>query len=296
MNTKNLILPVFAAVLLIGCDNQNEVVSTGNDAIIDLRPGIEAISRTPSWETDGSGTFAEGDVFTLTTSDDGTYVKMLDYAMPSTTLHWEDLKLPKGTQEVSFTGCYPKHNEEIGHTFVFNINHAEDEEKDLLLAPAVKVEVGNTAPIGLPFYHAMHKLVIKYKSDNYTDEELKTIQTTPKGKAECQVDLITGKVTDISTTGLYSYTPQTGKELSVLLVPQQKSTVSLEIRIDGKTHIYKCSDLPETVGNGQDISRLEGGKQLEVVLTVNKNSITLSGITIHKWETQGSVEDDIIIG
>ena len=292
---KKLFFFLAVLVLLSGCDHSNEQTLTVGTRRIDLRPGIEALTRSPHLEADGSGMFTDGDVFLLTVSVSDTYTQMKDYMMPSTILNWEDLKLPDGTEEVCFAGCYPKYDEEMGNnTFVFNVNHAEGEKKDLLLAPAVRVEAGSTSPISLPFYHAMHNLVIKYKSTDYTDEELKSIQTTLNGIAECKINLVAGEVIDIDLLP-ESYIPQIGKEISTLVVPQAKSSVSLQVSIGGKTHIYELADLPETTDKGQNIVRLEGGKQLEVVLTVNKNGITLSGITIQGWETQGSVSDDITI-
>lgn len=294
---KKFILPLFAAALLASCENTVTDSAPDNiDGRIDLRPGIEAFTRSPHLNEDGSGTFTDGDVFSLTISSGGTYVEMKDYTMPSTPLHWEDLKLPEGTKEVSFSGCYPKHDEDMGSTFVFNINHAEGEEKDLLLAPAVKTNIGSASPIILPFGHAMHKLVVKYRSDDYTEEYLKTIQTTPHGAAECTIDLVTGSVFGLTTGTLENYGTQTGKEISVLLVPQAKNLVSLQVCIDGKTRIFKLSELPQTASEGQSIERLEGGKQLVVELTVNKSGITVSGISIQGWETQGSVSGSVTIG
>lgn len=295
---KKLILPMLAVVLLGSCDKNSVGTDPDKDnkGLIDIRPGIEALTRSPQLGTDGSGTFSEGDVFSLTLSAGGKYVSMTDYTMPSTPLYWEDLKLPDGTTDISFSGCYPKHDEELGHTFVFNVNQAEGEEKDLLLAPAVDVKVGNTAPIQLPFYHAMHKLVVKYKSTDYTEDDLKAVETTLSGAAECTVDLITGSISETVSTARENYSPQTGKEISVLVVPQEKSNVSLKIKIGGETKTYNLAGLPQETAEGQDITRLEGGKELIVELNISKNGITIGGVTIQGWGTQGSVSGDITIG
>lgn len=295
---KKFILPMVAVVLLGSCDGNNDGIAPNNDnkGLIDLRPGIEALTRSPHLETDGSGSFSDGDVFSLTVSTSGSYIKMTDYTMPSTSLYWEDLKLPDETAEVSFAGCYPKHDKEMGHTFVFNVNDAQGEEKDLLLAPAVKVRVGNTAAIHLPFYHAMHRLVIKYKSTDYTDKDLQAIQTTLSGTVECLVDLTTGSISEAESVTQESYAPQTGKEISTLVVPQEKSKVSLQIKIGNETKSYNLSELPRETAEGQDISRLEGGKQLVIELNINKKGISVSGVTIQGWETQGNVSGDITIG
>lgn len=295
---KKFILPMVAVVLLGSCDGNNDGIDPNGDnkGRIDLRLGIEALTRSPQLGADGSGTFGNGDVFSLTLSAGGEYVSMTDYTMPSTSLYWEDLKLPEGTTDVSFSGCYPKYEEGLGHTFVFNVNLAEGEEKDLLLAPAVDVKVGNTAPVQLPFYHAMHKLEVKYKSTDYSEDELKAIETTLSGAAECTVDLITGSISDAVSTVREDYSPQTGKEISVLVVPQEKSNVSLQIKIGGETKIYNLAGLPQETAEGQDISRLEGGKKLVIELNISKSGITIGGVTIQGWETQGNVSGDITIG
>ena len=287
---KKFILPIIAVVLLGSCDGNNDGIDPNNEnkGLIDLRPGIKALTRSPHLETDGLGTFSDGDIFSLTISAGDEYVSMTDYTMPSTSLYWEDLKLSEGTTDVSFAGCYPKHDKEMGHTFAFNVNQAEGEGKDLLLAPAVKVRVGNTAAIHLPFYHAMHRLVIKYKSTDYADEDLQAIQTTLSGTAECLVDLTTGSISEAESVTQESYAPQTGKEISMLVVPQEKSKVSLQIKIGNETKDYNLSKLPQTTSEGQDIRRLEGGKQLIIELNINKNGISVSGVTIQGWETQGN--------
>lgn len=128
----------FLAVLAIlsGCDHSNEQTLTVGTRRIDLRPGIEALTRSPHLEADGSGMFTDGDVFLLTVSVSDTYTQMKDYMMPSTILNWEDLKLPDGTEEVCFAGCYPKYDEEMGNnTFVFNVNHAEGEKRTCCWLP-----------------------------------------------------------------------------------------------------------------------------------------------------------------
>lgn len=295
---KKFILPVLAIALFGSCDSNNDGIDpNGNNGRIDLHPGIEAFTRSPHLNTDGSGSFSEGDVFTLTLSAEDGHTATKDYTMPSTPLYWEDFQWAESTKTVSFAGCYPKHNAETGKsTFIFNVNEAKDDGKDLLLASAVKVNIGSTNPINLPFHHAMHKLVIKYKSDDYGEEALKNIQTTLKGEAECTVNLMEGIVTEVTSSDVENYEPQTGKEISTLIVPQPKSKVSLSIQIGDETKEYELSNLPQNTSEGQNIDHLGSGKMLVVELTINKNGITVSGMTIQGWESQGSVSGDVTIG
>ena len=83
---KKLFLFLTVAALLSGCDHSDEqspIVETGR---IDLRPGIEALTRSPHLDADGSGTFADGDVFSLTISVNGTYTEGLYDALYYTQL------------------------------------------------------------------------------------------------------------------------------------------------------------------------------------------------------------------
>lgn len=289
---KRFILPAIAIALLGGCNDNDEGTPPAGEGRIDIRPGIEALTRTPQLNEDGSGYFNDGDVISLILSDDKDYFEKTDYTMPRTDFYWDDLRIPAETERVRFAGCYPKYEGE-GTTFVFDVNEAAT--KDLLLAPAVQVEKGSAAAISLPFYHATHSLVIQYNSDNYSEEELKTIATTIQAIAECRVDLKEGKTEDIPSQETEKYQPLTGQEISALLVPQAKNGVSLQAVINGKTFTYDFSSLPETTDKGQNIARLEGGRQLVVVLNVNRDGITLAGMTIQKWDQQGSVVGNITI-
>ena len=55
-----------------------------------------------------------------------------------------------------------------------------------------------------------------------------------------------------------------------------------------KRRTTNLSKLPQTTSEGQDIKRLEGDKQLVIELNINKNGISVSGVTIQGWETQGN--------
>lgn len=52
-----------------------------------------------------------------------------------------------------------------------------------------------------------------------------------------------------------------------------------QIKIGNETKDYNLSKLPQTTSEG-DIKRLEGDKQLVIELNINKNGISVSGVTI----------------
>ena len=88
-----------AAVLLVlaGCNDDKEQTKPAPGAgKITVTAGIEALTRAPHLNEDGSGYFQDGDK---------TVRK--EYTIGGAALYWEDLGLPSGTTVASFAGCYP---------------------------------------------------------------------------------------------------------------------------------------------------------------------------------------------
>ena len=162
-----------AAVLLVlaGCnDDKEQTKPAPGEGKITVTAGIEALTRAPHLNEDGSGYFQDGDKIALTvTGGDKTVRK--EYTIGGAALYWEDLGLPSGTTEASFAGCYPAPESAEGTAFTFDLSTAAD--KDLLLAPVMKVSKSADTKVNLAFKHAMHKLAINYASDGtYTQEQL----------------------------------------------------------------------------------------------------------------------------
>ena len=67
---------------------------------------IDALTRAPHLNEDGSGYFQDGDKIALTVTGGGKAV-LKEYTIGGAALYWEDLGLPSGTTEASFAGCYP---------------------------------------------------------------------------------------------------------------------------------------------------------------------------------------------
>ena len=72
----------------------------------------------------------------------------------------------------------------------FTVSPAE--ETDLLLAEAVQVGKDSEDAVSLVFKHALHKLVVKYVSDDLTDAQLSEISTSVKALSSCGIDLAKG--------------------------------------------------------------------------------------------------------
>ena len=155
----------------VACDkNESGAGVPAGKEEITVVTAIDALTRAPHLNEDGSGYFQDGDKIALTVTGGGKAVRK-EYTIGGAALYWEDLGLPSGTTEASFAGCYPAPESAEGSEFTFDLSTAAD--KDLLLAPAMKVSKSADTKVNLAFKHAMHKLAINYASDGtYTQEQL----------------------------------------------------------------------------------------------------------------------------
>lgn len=284
LNMKKMICVLLPALMLVSCSKDGE----GRDNYegqIEIVTGIKALTRSPELDSTGAGNFRTGDVFTLTVSDNIRQVRRR-YEVGTTALYWQEFG--NMGEPISFAGCYPVYEPDDDGCFKFEA--AKTPAEDLLLAKAVQVAKGS-AKVLLPFRHALHKLVVKYVSDgSYADEALNGVETTLLANASCLVNSVKGEIENNSATGKATYPVLTGKEVSCLLVPQNKDDVSLTIKFAGKTHSYT---LPGKTNEGQVLTELESGKMLTVTLRITGDGILFEDMDIGQWEQQGSIEGSI---
>ena len=235
-----------AAVLLVlaGCnDDKEQTKPAPGEGKITVTAGIEALTRAPHLNEDGSGYFQDGDKIALTVSGGDKTVRK-EYTIGGAALYWEDLGLPSGTTEASFAGCYPAPESAEGSEFTFDLSTAAD--KDLLLAPAMKVSKSADTKVNLAFKHAMHKLAINYASDGtYTQEQLEAVKTTCTAKSSCEVNMAAATVS--KTADKTAAFEAAGKAVRFLLVPQTSEEVTLKIEIGGKTVEHTLAGLNEVL-------------------------------------------------
>ena len=230
----------------VACDkNESGAGVPAGKEEITVVTAIDALTRAPHLNEDGSGYFQDGDKIALTvTGGDKTVRK--EYTIGGAALYWEDLGLPSGTTEASFAGCYPAPESAEGSEFTFDLSTAAD--KDLLLAPAMKVSKSADTKVNLAFKHAMHKLAINYASDGtYTQEQLEAVKTTCTAKSSCEVNMAAATVS--KTADKTAAFEAAGKAVRFLLVPQTSEEVTLKIEIGGKTVEHTLAGLNEVLKN-----------------------------------------------
>lgn len=275
----------FAAAfsVLTACETKNEP-TTPTDKKITLSTTIvkEVQTKSPTLDQNGAGNFNKGDVFTLFVISKNKQSNHFNYEVGTTQLYWKNVTVADNGSNVYFSACYPI-QETVDGKFYFDLNKAE--EKDLLLARTTDVAYGSENPISLTFHHAMHRLTIKYTVDK--DIDAGSLQTKCSAKSTCSVDATEGTInTTDSTTGSFS---EQGKEVEFIIVPQKASDVTLEITVGSISQTLTIDKLKP------ELDELEGGKQLNVELTVKNGKIEIGNVTIEGWGNQGTISGEIII-
>lgn len=160
---------VLFAMMTVSCEKSPVDKGTDEtDRMIDIRTSIEALTKSPALDGNGEGNFSNGDIFTLVVSGSGFPNIDTSYTVGTTDLSWADLNLPEDAGNVYFSGCYPVQGKAVDGILTFVVSPAE--KTDLLLAEAVQVGKNSEDAVSLVFKHALHKLVVKYVSDDLTDE------------------------------------------------------------------------------------------------------------------------------
>ena len=227
-------------------------------------------------------------MFRLTVSGEGFDDISEIYTVGETELFWSDLELPDNSGTVYFSGCYPDQDAVSDGSFRFDM--PADGETDLLLAKAVPVAY-QASVVELKFSHAFHRLAIEYVSDGtYSDSDLSQVATSVNAMSSCTVDLRKGEVESGSAARPARYMEKKGNSVSYMLIPQQKDDVTVEVSFQG---MKKTFTLPDTTGDGQALSQLEGGKMLTVRLEISSDGIRMDGGEIIGWESQGTVNGGI---
>lgn len=280
MNKAYFILAAALITGLTGCKKSN--VTTPGKSSIKISTAIEAITKAPQLNDDGSGIFTDGDIFTLFISDEASHSTSTDYTCGHTELYWDDIEFATDNTTLKFAACYPQQTLNNG-CFTFDLATAAN--KDLLWSLPQEVVSGTDKTINMHFKHAMHRLVINYTVDEaYADTE---ISTTCTAKSSCVVNLTDGTL-DNSSSQQHQFSAK-GTTVTFTLVPQATSDVTLDITAGDATKTVSIDELTS------DETELKGGSQLEINLNIKDGQITLEGFTIGGWGDQGSIGGEIIM-
>lgn len=242
---------------------------------------------------DGSGKFENGDKIGLYAS----HRELSEYTLGTTKLYWDEVAdSPDAT--VDFHGWYPYFQPNSFETLDYNVAGAEDNtHRDLLVAGKKSVQVGNA--VTLSFRHVMHKLEVQLTSNYLTEEQLKGAKVSlPKEtfKSHARVNLLTAEVKPESASNSLQYPSATGAKTTFIVAPQDLDTEVEMLRIEagGMTYIYS---VPVSFNGNEETTpcRLQSGKTLKLKLRINRDSVSLEGMSIAPWEMQGEQEGSLLM-
>lgn len=281
-----------AAIILAGC-NKNMADSSATAGSIRIDCTIGSRTKVPVLDENGSGGFAEGDRFTIATSQGLESVKSSEYIVGQEWLTWGELGYSPGTK-VTFAACYPVAELSQEGSCSFDCHAAQ--YKDLLLAVPQEMDPYTTSPVVLNFRHALHLLVVNFNADlnDYTEEEMNSLRLRCTARKSCTVDVINGVLGETGSTK--ATFESTGKNNSFIFPPQPTSDVHIEFSVGGVTTSMSLSDLIEKLGGSQ--IQLNGGSRMILNITISRNDITntpieTGDISIESWEDQGTVSGTI---
>ena len=287
---KTILGACMMAVVFASCSNEESGMDASKNEFTVIT-SIDAMSRAPQLNPNGSGSFQKGDQYSLifSTTDGLEYVHHFDYTHGHS-YYWADLQVPVGHSQAKIAAVYPAvtvASTQAATAFKWDVT-ASNATNDLLLAMPASVEVNKTPSIQLNFGHALHKFIVKLSGD---DSFTKGATITCKDfKPVADINLLTGTVAGAS--GKLESTTVSGTSASFILPAQEVGTMAVVFNVEGKNYTFQLADCKV---NGQPLTKLESGMSFELNVTVSKNGFTITGQEISAWGSQGSHSGTIIL-
>lgn len=320
-----VILSALSVVAMTACQRDNSLPESKNEAIL-IEASIGAQTRAPQLVDDGSGHFAVNDVIGIyikqnTTTLNDLKVANADYKITTYTAadnftaeygpyYWQDL----GASKLQFSGYYPKIATVADpEAYVFDASTVtavgDFYKKDLLLA---KAEITYpAASVALQFDHMMHRVIVNLVTGAdavgpyYTDAMLTGATVTLHTKEAALVDII-GKssaektdatVNDVVLCQAVDAAASNGDAAvhsRTFIVAPQAITADMKlitVNIDGKEYSYAPSTTEVAkLPDGQ----MKANNQTVLTLTLQKQSIAVTAVTINAWGDTVSIDTDPI--
>lgn len=300
MYRKNYLIAIIAALLsLSSCSNDDD--EPQQSKYITISTKIGTMSRVAT-DVSGSQSFENGDTISVYawtgTNADGEIaapdkdnrvvnnshnILSNDSWIAEPQMLWKDMM-----EKHYFIGVYPAIEQGKGFDddltqYAYTLNPAYEEASDLLVATETSGILAGYGTVPLAFTHTMAKVNINltYRNQWGVDEAGENIVPTVtsvqliNAANKAVVNLLTKKVTPIEDSRSNQTLPELAENsrYSSIVIPQEHVN-EITIVIDGKNYTYThSSDIDFT-----------SGKVTTINLTVGRNVITLSGVTVDPWD------------
>lgn len=299
---KTIQLITLTATLALAACSKDNIPDTPADnselkivATIDASPDADVLPAGRSADTratfnpDGSGAFATGDVLRLRVRGSVPVTYHVEYTIGTTVLRWDDFKDIGNKGPLTFAGAYPKNA--VDNDNCFYILRAAN--PDLLIAPTVTVVKGE--PVRLAFRHVMHRLVVNLSGNALTADELSQASVRLSESLYCcAVVDFTNATALADNSAIYGDNPptRTGATTTFILVPQDIHSLSEKITITagGQELTYTFpAQLPGATAYDPP-RRLQSGRTLTLNLAIN--TANRSAAASAKPSTRATTTDD----
>lgn len=306
---KTIQLITLTATLALAACSKDNIPDTPADngelkivATIDASPDADVLPAGRSADTratfnpDGSGAFATGDVLRLRVRGSVPVTYHMEYTIGTTVLRWDDFKDIGNKGPLTFAGAYPKNAVDNDNCFYIlrGDNPANPANPDLLIAPTVTVAKGE--PVHLDFRHVMHRLVVNLSGNALTTDELSQASVRlSKSLYCCAVVDFTNATAFTDKSAIYGENPptRTGASATFILVPQdiRKESEVITITAGGQELTYTLpAQLPGNEGTPDTPRRLQSRRTLTLNLAIN--TANRSAAASARTSTRAAATDD----
>lgn len=290
---NNKIYLAAATLMLAACTNNEMPETTDTDVAMKVNAAISSIGTRASGTT-----WTTGDLIGIsTTSQTKTQYTNIAYAYNGSSFIAEANEIYfQDTETVTFKAYYPytgiagkPANNVVGYTYATNQTAANQPKIDYLFAEGATGSKANFTVYftgTAAFRHCMSQITLTFKDGEdvklagklteYTLSGLKIkgVFNTENGEAyaldnaDAAADLTIEPGSVTTTDGQYTAAP-------LIVFPQDASTISLSVKVDGQTYSARL-----TVPDG----KLQDGNNYTWTVTVNKTRLSVGTAEISPWQ------------
>ena len=302
-----------AAVLAFGSCSNEDATPVEPPKYITVTTEISAMTRVAT-DSDGNQSFENGDVISVYawtgTNKEGEIVapakgdRVVDNSHNTLTgnswtaeprMLWRDMR-----EKHYFIGVYPAIEQGKGldddlTKYAYTLDPADEKASDLLVAVQTDGILAGYGSVPLVFTHTMAKVNVNltYRNQWGTDDAGNNVKPTvisvqlANAANKATVNLMTKNVTPVESRDNQTIPVVTENTKYSSLVIPQSGVNQVIVVIDGKNYVYTHST---------DI-KFESGKVTTINLTIGRDEITLSGVTVDPWNEatnpiEGEAQED----
>ncbi len=243
----------------------------GVSSIFEKGDGISVYAWTGSPETVSAKLVVDGVVNVL--GDDAKWT-------PESLMLWQDMETPH-----YFIGVYPARKVTDFKADPYELDPADYEKSDLLVARNLVGLTATQNPVSLAFDHAMAKLNVNLTFRTQWSETPAVSAVTATAAKTCTIDYLAktcavGAQTGVDIPALATASKGYALSFSGLMIPQAGFR-AVSVTIEGQTYTYTHSaDIP-----------LSEGRYTTLNLIVGRDRVELGSVSINDWQEGGKIDD-----